>query len=78
MLCFKFRDTGTCDVKDCKCLHASKESFATLTAFVSASNNKVKDKDKAGGEAKGDKKKRKPNGKKGGGADGAAAEQSKE
>ena len=75
MLCFKFRDTGTCDVKDCKYLHATKEEFAKLTAFVSQSSNKVSNnKNKAGEEAKGEKKKRKPKAKKGGG-EGAAAEQ---
>jgi hypothetical protein len=68
MLCFQFRDTGTCTIKDCKYLHATKEEYAKLSAFHAGSNSKGA---KGGAAAAGDatsEKKKKRKAKKGSGA----------
>ena len=75
MLCFQLRDTGTCTVENCKYLHATKEEFAKLNVFMSASKGKgAKDSAATADKDATSEKKKKRKNKKGGGAAAAATD----
>jgi hypothetical protein len=74
MLCFQFRDTGTCTVENCKYLHVDKEEYAKLMAFSNPNKGAKGGAAGADKDATGDKKKKKRKAKKGGGAAAAATD----